>query len=97
MSKSNQNCLLSVFLMMAATDDDAGSPIAELCSTCSLFINSFATFQKEAPNYTARDQTYGILSIAVIILTSLKWYRHKILQSGLTEASTGCAAAECMP
>ena len=83
--------------MMSANDDDTGSPIEELSGTRSLLINSFTTFQKEAPNYTVHVQTYGILSMAVIILTSLKWCRHKILESGLTEASAGCTAAECMP
>ena len=49
-----------------------------------LLVNSFTTFQKEVPNYTVHAQTYGILSMAVIILTSLKWCHRKILESGLT-------------
>ena len=83
--------------MMSTNDNDTGSPIEELSGTRSLLVNSFATFQKEVPNYTVHAQTYGILSMAVIILTSLNWCRRKILESGLTEASAGCTAAECMP
>ena len=83
--------------MMSTNDDNRVSPIKELSGTRSLLVNSFATFQKEAPNYTVHAQTYAILSMAVIILTSLKWCRHKILESGLTEASAGCTAEECMP
>ena len=38
--------------------------MAELCSTRSLLVNSFATFQKEAPNYTAHE--------GLILLTEYK-------------------------